>query len=96
MPEHTFQPDSADHTRRPVSIRFVVFVLLGLYVAGYLGFRLRGEPSGYVDYDDTPAEHVRSMRWLWESDETAGYKIFSTVYWPCEMAEDWLIREVLG
>ena len=80
---------------QPVSTRFVLCVIFGLYLVGYGAFRLRGEPCEYANYDDTPKQHIDSIRWLWESDEDALYKAFSTFYWPCLMAEDWLIHEVL-
>jgi hypothetical protein len=100
MPEHTFQPDSADHTRRPVSLRFVLFVLLGLYLAGYLAYRLSNEPPDYqwgaFRYSNsTLSDYVRPFTSVWESDELVAMKVFHTFYSPCYMAEEWLIFEIL-
>lgn len=89
--------EATSYDRPPqVSVRFVLCVLLGLYLAGYLAFRLQGEPYGQVDYDDSPRQHMNAIRGLWESDEDVSYKAFQSFYWPCLMAEDWLIREVLS
>jgi hypothetical protein len=100
MPEDTFQTDSLNRTSPRVSIRFVLCVLLGLYLVGYLTYRLNNEPPGYgwgfFRYSNiTWSTCLRPLKHVWASDDSMAMKVFHTFYAPCYVAEEWLVYRVL-
>lgn len=95
--QDTSPTGDADGTRPRVSIRFVLFVVLGVYLAGFGMYRLNNEPPSLgwrafrLYHNPTLSDYLQPFQQIWESDGATGMKVFHTLYSPCYIAEEWLM-----